>query len=423
VFACLAVFAGGFSAEAAEEVCEADLDTLQSLVEQSLLRREGERLMMLETIREYALEQLEASGAVDQISRRRAEWISALGLQFERDLGTPRLQSALPQLRAEIDNARAAVAWALEHTEPEFVLRLILASWTFGPSIDEVARWYDEALPSAAAPTTPTLAHAFRDAGAVAEARAEWVKADALLLRSLSMHQELGDGDGQTRALRRLGENALEMGDLGRGRTFLDMSLTLATRRGDSRGTYLARARLGRLEHMLNDSQRATEMLEASLALARAEGDLFSAGEMLHELGDLAVDQRALTRAQASYREAAAIASLIGHDHLLAYCLAGLAAAAALRQDAERAGRLWAALGALEKSAGPCLSAQDRARYEQLVTTGVANEPSAFDGAVAAAQDLASEDARRLAIMDEKPSERQEERHITEPGMDRSLRD
>jgi predicted ATPase len=124
LFARLAVFAGSFTTEAAEQVCDADLDVLQSLVEQSLVRREGERLALLETIREYALEQLEGSGEIHKISHEHAAWILAVGLPFEQDPGSPRLLSALPQLRAEIDNARAAVAWALEHTETDFVLQL-----------------------------------------------------------------------------------------------------------------------------------------------------------------------------------------------------------------------------------------------------------------------------------------------------------
>jgi non-specific serine/threonine protein kinase len=412
LFARLAVFAGGFTAAAAEAVCDADLDALQSLAEQSLVRHEGDRLAMLEAIREYALERLEGSGETDQISRRHAEWILALGLPFEQDLGTPELLSALPQLRAEIDNARASVAWALEHTEPEFVLRLILASWAFGPSFGEVAHWYDEALSEAVARASPTLAHAFRDAGAVAQARGESPKAETLLLRSLSMHEELGDEDGQTRALRRLGDNALATGDVDRGRAFLEKSLALARHRGDSRGMYLAQAGLGRLEHLLGDSQSAAEMLEQSLALARAEGDLFAAGGMLHDLGDVALDQRALRRSRTRYVEAASIAARIGHDQLLAYCLAGIAAVAALGQDVEHAGRLWAVLGAFEESTGRSVATDDRARYEKLVATGAAQAQAAFERGMAAAQDMRSEDALRYVIAHETSSEREHENDI-----------
>jgi predicted ATPase len=74
LFACLAVFRGGCTLEAAENVCDADLDTLQSLVDKSLIRaRDGERFWMLETIREYAVERLEASAKASRLHRRHAE--------------------------------------------------------------------------------------------------------------------------------------------------------------------------------------------------------------------------------------------------------------------------------------------------------------------------------------------------------------
>jgi hypothetical protein len=352
---------------------------------------------MLETIREYARERLEGSGEANLISRRHAEWVLALGSPFEQDLGSARLQSTLPRLRADIDNARAAIAWALKHAQPEFVLQLLLASWAFAPNFAEVARWYDEALPKAGARPTPTLAHAFRDAGAVAQARAESAKAEAMLMRSLSMYRELGDEDGQTRALRRLGENALARSDVRRGRAFHAKSLALATSRGDSRGIYLAQAGLASSEHLLGDTERSVVMLEHSLRLARAEGDLFAAGDMLQQLGDIALDQRAPERARAHYSEAASIASRIALDHLFAYCLAGLSAAAALEEDLELAGRFWGVLRALEESSGGWVASGDLVRYEKLVVGGAAQAQVAFERGMRASQDMTTDDALRLA--------------------------
>jgi predicted ATPase/DNA-binding SARP family transcriptional activator len=414
LFVRLAVFAGGFTVDAACDVCKADLDSLQSLVEQSLLRRSGDRLVMLETVREYALERLEGSNEAHEVSAKHAEWVLAVGAPFEQDLGTPQLQSALPGLRAEIGNARAAVAWALEHAEPEFALRLILASWAYGPTFGEVAHWYDEALPRAAQLPSPTVAHALRDAGAVAQARADSRKAEALLLRSLAIYEELGDEDGQTRALRRLGNNALAMGDATGSRAFHEQSLALARRRGDVRGVYLAEFGLARGQHALGDSQRATQMLEHSLVRARAEGDLFAAGEMLHQLGDISLDRRAPGRARKHYKEAASMASRIGLDHLLAYCLAGLAAAAALEHDVERAGRLWGALAALDQSSGGWVAPSDLERYEGFVADGAAEAQAAYARGMAATQNLTSEEALRL-VLAEVFSEREEEQRVVAP--------
>jgi tetratricopeptide (TPR) repeat protein len=352
---------------------------------------------MLETIREYAQDRLAQAEEADQIARRHAEWMLTLGRPFASDVGTTRLQSELPQLRAEIDNARAAIAWALERAEPEFVLELILASWAFGPTFSDVARWYDEALPKIAASPSGILAHALRDAGAVAEARGELGKAAAFLTQSLSMHRELGDKDGETRALWRLGNNALAIGDVRRARATYEESLALATRRGDSRGAYRAVWGLGLVEQEVGDLQVAVELLEQSLALAQAEDDLWAAGRMLHSLGDLALDQHVTDHARMRYREAGSIGARIGDDHLVAYCLAGLAAVAALGKKAETAGRFWGAFQALEMSSGGWIVDYDRERYEKLVTAGTGEAPGAFELGVSAGQKLTLAAARGLA--------------------------
>ena len=90
LFTRLAVFVGSFELEAAEEVCDADLDTLQSLLDKSLVRQaEDGRFFLLETTREYALEQFEASGEQDQVRAHHARWYFALGVAARRQ-GTER---------------------------------------------------------------------------------------------------------------------------------------------------------------------------------------------------------------------------------------------------------------------------------------------------------------------------------------------
>ena len=92
LFEGLSVFRGGCTLEAAEEVCDADIDTLQSLIDKSLLRRQGERFWMLETIREYATERLEERGEEDELRRRHADYF--LSRAEDAAAGGP---SALPE--------------------------------------------------------------------------------------------------------------------------------------------------------------------------------------------------------------------------------------------------------------------------------------------------------------------------------------
>jgi predicted ATPase len=114
LFARLAVFAGGCTLDAAEEVCDADLDVLQSLVDKSLLRHTGDRFWMLETIREFAVERLDETGDAEDVRRRRAAYFLELG-----ELAKPELRAAgawvwFDRLEAEHDNLRAVLDDALD---------------------------------------------------------------------------------------------------------------------------------------------------------------------------------------------------------------------------------------------------------------------------------------------------------------------
>jgi predicted ATPase/class 3 adenylate cyclase len=100
----LSVFAGGCTLEAAEEVAAADLDTLQSLVEKSLLRLTNERYWMLETIREYAAERLEQAGEAPKVRRRRAMFFADRGVEAGAGLKGPEQEAWLQRVEAERDN-------------------------------------------------------------------------------------------------------------------------------------------------------------------------------------------------------------------------------------------------------------------------------------------------------------------------------
>ncbi|HEY6149205.1 MAG TPA: adenylate/guanylate cyclase domain-containing protein [Gaiellaceae bacterium] len=139
LFAQLGVFVGGCRLEAAEELCKADLDILdglQALVENSLVRRradaDGEpRFWMLETIREYACELLEAGGTADEARRRHAEHFAAEAERLDVDSRTGDYSAALARLDEERNNMRTAFAWARGAGDGDLMLRLATALWGF----------------------------------------------------------------------------------------------------------------------------------------------------------------------------------------------------------------------------------------------------------------------------------------------------
>src|SRR5262249_53118508 len=142
LFRRLAVFVGGCRPEAAEGVCGRDcsagavLDGLDSLLEKSLLVRrtdsDGEsRLRMLETIREYASVQLEASGELDEVRRLHAYWFTELAESLDADSRTGDQPSSLPRLEADYANFRAVIHWARERSDGDLLLRITTALSAF----------------------------------------------------------------------------------------------------------------------------------------------------------------------------------------------------------------------------------------------------------------------------------------------------
>jgi predicted ATPase/DNA-binding SARP family transcriptional activator len=126
LFRALSVFVGGCTLEAAEEVADADLDTLQSLVEKSLVRFSGGRFWMLETIREYAVERLAAEGEQEEATGRHAAWIAAMTGRFVPDLLGREQRDALSRLDDEIENLRAAMEWWEHSADPNASTQFML---------------------------------------------------------------------------------------------------------------------------------------------------------------------------------------------------------------------------------------------------------------------------------------------------------
>jgi predicted ATPase/class 3 adenylate cyclase len=125
-FARVAVFAGGCTLEAAEEVCQASFDTVAALIDKNLLRREGDRYQTLETIGEFALERLEQNGELDELRRRHAEYYLEQARAVERLIRSPRAAAALDELEQDHSNLRAALEWLSAGTSDR---PLRLAMW------------------------------------------------------------------------------------------------------------------------------------------------------------------------------------------------------------------------------------------------------------------------------------------------------
>ena len=338
LFVRLAVFSGGCTLQAAEEVAEADLDALQSLVEQSLLRESGtDRFSMLATVHEYALERFAEDVDREKLARRHAEYLLRLGEKADEVSGEER-QGWIARLRPELGNLRAAFAWALAN-DPEVALRLGSVSGYFRPPLPEWRRLLEDAL--ACASDGSALAHA-RVQQAAAQAAilsGDAARAGSLYEQSLTIFRTLNDEDRVARALFGLGMVTRVLGDPARAKSLYEESLAVCRRLGNTVVEADTLNHLGDLECELGNFARAEGLFERSIDPARAGGDPEDVVRPLHGRGDLALVQGEATRAVEYYREALVLAlKLPAGERIVISCLGGFAGVAAHRGE-HRTGR------------------------------------------------------------------------------------
>jgi predicted ATPase/DNA-binding SARP family transcriptional activator len=238
LFARLSVFAGGFTLDSAEAVCDARLDTLGALVDRSLLRSGGGRYWMLQTLREYALDKLARSGEEDDLRRRHAQWfvevLASHGLDKTTDVDTGRLRMLLEEER---ENFRAALEWGDQAGKLETVARLaasLTRLWTEEGRLSEADRWLRVARArSAEYPLTlqAQLLAAACELAAVQGARQEWAD---LCEQALAVYRELRDAGGIIRSMDLRAQAAYELGDLPGARVMMERALELAREHEDT---------------------------------------------------------------------------------------------------------------------------------------------------------------------------------------------
>ena len=352
----LSVFAGGWSLEAAEAVCESTLDRLSSLVDHNLVLRavgpQGSRYSLLETIREQASEELEASGEADAVRRRHAEHAllvaESLGLSVD-EIGTG-VRQRFDVVRLEQDNLRAALDWAAD-ADPELGIRLALAVeqlWVATNPREGIARF--ETLLARAPDLPPALrARALRDLGGSMEIAGRPEQAAEHYRASLELYEQLEDDAGVLHMQFRVAGALLEGLDLAAARQVAESGLERA-RRG--------RFRMQEADfiHLLSaiafeggDVAAACDLERRSLELYRELGG-WEWGDAL-KLARLATYSAMLGRLDEAEQyglEALEISHRIGDRRKVVLSLAALALAARGRGDGEHAGRLWGAIEAEE---------------------------------------------------------------------------
>jgi len=420
LFRRLAVFVGGCTLEGAEAVCDTkgdlDLDLLDgmaSMVDRSLVQQveqgKGEsRFVMLETIREYALEKLEASGETTPTKRAHAAYCLVVAEEEATEQSGAKGTEWLARFAIEHDNFRAGLEWLTETGDAEWGLRLGAALFHFWEMREYLAEGRARLgkllrIAKGATPTKARSRAAFA-AGVLASAQGDYASADALIRESLDIARQLRDKQSTAVCLNALAVVARDRGDVPVARSLFEESLELWRELGEHKAIAGSLSNLANIVKLQGDNARARHLYaecvsifrglgdptgvawsmnyqgdvardqgdsaaaqalyEQGLAIFRELGDRWGIAGTLADLGSLASEQGSYSTARSMYQESIRLFHELDHKRGIARLLECFACSAAAELEAERSLRLAGAATALRQNIGAPLTPAEQAKLE-----------------------------------------------------------
>jgi predicted ATPase/serine/threonine protein kinase len=420
LFRRLSVFVGGCNLEGVEAVCDAkadlDLDLLDgmaSMVDKSLVQQVGpaqgeSRFVMLDTLREYALEKLEASGEQPLTKRAHAAYCLVLAEEEATDESGAQGVEWQERFALEHDNFRAGLDWLTDNGDAEWGLRLgtaLFRSWEIREYLAEGRDSLGKLLKLAgAAAPTKARARALFAAGVLADEQGDYASADALTGESQAIARELGDKMGVAVSLNALAVFACDRGDVVIARALFEEGLVLWRELGDQKAVARALSNLANVlkvqgdydrAHVLHveclsifqglgdrtgvawslnyqgdvardhgDTAAARKLYEQSLGIFRELSDRSGTAGTLADLGSLAREQGDYSAAHSLYAESMKLFQELDHKRGIARLLECSACSAAAQREAERSLRLAGAAAALRQHIGAPLTRAEQTKLE-----------------------------------------------------------
>jgi predicted ATPase/serine/threonine protein kinase len=421
LFRRLSVFAGGCTLEAVEAVCNTKndlgmdvLEGMASLVDRNLIQQveqaeDESRFAMLETIREYGLQKLAASGEESLTRRAHAAYCLVLAEEGACESAGAERSVSLDRLEIEHNNSRAALEWLAENGDAEWGLRLSAALFRFWETREYFAEgrdWLGKLLKlgGAMAPTK-LRARALFAAGILATGQGDYGSADGLIRDSLEVARQLGDKHGIAVSLNALAVNARDRGEVAASRSLSEEGLAVWREIGDSQavarslsnlasvvklqGDYAEARSLykeclsifrelgdrvgaawslnyeGDVARDQGDATAARSLYEQSLAAFRELGDRWGTAGSLADLGNLALDEKNFAGANSLYRESLKLFKELDHKRGIARLLDCCACSAAAQSEPQRSLRLAGAAAALRQTIGAPLTPVEHIKLEE----------------------------------------------------------
>jgi predicted ATPase/class 3 adenylate cyclase len=402
VFRRLAVFAGSFSLEAAEQVAQVELEEVAALVDWSLVKPIGEgRFLMLETIREYARDLLEETEEAADVHSRHLDNVLELVQQAEPNLTGPDQREWYERLAVEQDNVREALGYACDTGDGERALMLAGTIWRFWwtrAAVEEPAHWYERAFAIAGDVSPTARARAIFGAAHVAESRGDTELARKQFEESADLLRRLGETRWVILALTHLAMAYRRLGDPRRADLVNQEALELALSSGDARGAAVVRGNMGANLILAGDDGRARVLIEEALEGSRIVGDVYMIASSLANLADLALRAGDLERAAGNLHESIELFASIGDTRDLVMTIAFSVAAVLALGDPNTSARLSAAAEALCRAHGFKLDPLNERMLDETVAAVREELGEGFEEAWAAGAELELAAAVELAL-------------------------
>jgi predicted ATPase/DNA-binding CsgD family transcriptional regulator len=428
----LAVFAGGFTLEAAEAVTEGMpirsggagteggrrkepyspasrlpppvLDGVTSLVEKNLLREQGRagssRFIMLQTIRDFAAEQLVRNGEFEDASRRHATWVLDLAERAGAEVFGWATRRGLAWFDADLENLRGALRWSIDQGDGEAAQQLLVHTnwyWYVTGQAGEGALWAERALSCAAASPTVKVSALISRAWLMNE-HGDAAKALPVIREALALLEEMDHPGSLAQATTVVGLIAMRQGQLDQAHAAFAKSLALHESLHEATWIPYLQKNLGLVAYLQGDSDTAAVWLHAALARFRAMANAFGTAVTLINLARLALRHGDVPDAARLYAEGLSLRWADGDKISTVSCLRGLAHVAALAGEDERSVRLFAASESLREAIGasnPHATTRVQTALARLRTT---LGPSAYAAAWSAGRALTLADAVEEAL-------------------------
>ncbi|MFN8592314.1 MAG: helix-turn-helix domain-containing protein [Thermomicrobiales bacterium] len=381
LFRQLAVFEGGFALDAAEVVCDIDggdfavLDGVVALVENSMLHAEdgigGEmRFTMLETIREFGLEQLTASGEVAQVRDRHAAWMLALAEQAVNEYFRADQQRWWERVEVELPNMRAALAWYEQQCDGERHQRLAGAFQLFALTrgyLREAQDMVTRAVANQGETTAGAKSWALFGGSMIAWFRGDYQQTRIMAAEAREVARDGNDAFGVAMAQFALAEAAWTENDLPQALILGEEAIARLREVDASIWLSIALADMGTVALIHGDCERGDAWIAEGLALTRARGDRWFVANKLCDLGAIAVNNGNLAEAARHLGESVRLYGQLRDTWYLASPLCGIAAIAVAIDQPEAAARLLGTAARLREASGSAAWPWEQARDDQTV--------------------------------------------------------